>query len=103
MLLLLLFLKKIPNAVMKVLKSNHVQVKLKGNIRLVEKVQDINMPTTYRIQSDGRMTITGFSTFAKAAQLTVGSEVVITIENSRKGQEMLSLVFLYLNKMFMYI
>jgi hypothetical protein len=49
------------------------------------------------------MAITGFSTFAKAAQLTVGSEVVITIETSGKGQEMLSLVFLYLNKMFMYI
>ena len=88
---------------MKVLKSNHVQVKLKGNIRLIEKVEDINMPATYRIHSDGRMAITGFSTFAKAARLTVGSEVVITIENSRKGQEMLSLVFLYLNKMFMYI
>ena len=52
---------------MKVLKSNHVQVKLKGNIRLVEKVEDINMPDTYRIHSDGRMAITGFSTFAKAA------------------------------------
>ena len=52
---------------MKVLKSNHFQVKLKGNIRLVEKVQDINMPATYRIHSDRRMAITGFSTFAKAA------------------------------------
>jgi hypothetical protein len=88
---------------MKVLKSNNVQVKLKGNIMLVDKVQVISMPATYRIHSDGRMAITGFSTFAKAAQLTVGSEVVITIETSGKGQEMFSLVFLYLNKMFMYI
>jgi len=88
---------------MKVLKSNNVQVKLKGNIMLVDKVQVISMPATYRIHSDGRMAITRFSTFAKAAQLTVGSEVVITIETSRKGQEMYSLVFLYLNKMLMYI
>ena len=88
---------------MKVLKSNHVQVKLKGKITPVEKVEDINMPATYRMHSDGRMAITGFSTFAKAARLMVGSEVVITIENSKKGQEMLSLVFLYLNKMLMYI
>ena len=52
---------------MKVLKSNNVQVKLKGNIMLVDKVQVISMPATYRIHSDGRMAITGFSTFAKAA------------------------------------
>ena len=88
---------------MKVLKSNNVQVKLKGNIMLFDKVQVISMPATYRIHSDGRMATTGFSTFAKAAQLTVGSEVVITIETSKKGQEMYSLVFLFLNKMFMYI
>ena len=40
----------------------------------------IDMRTTYSIRTDGRMEVTGFSSFAREAQLKVGSIVLVTIE-----------------------
>ena len=51
-----------------------------GCISLIEMYDAIDMSTTYSIRTDDRMEVTGFSDFAREAQLSVGSIVLVTIE-----------------------
>ena len=51
-----------------------------GCISLIEMYDAIDMSTTYSIRTDDRMEVTGFSDFAREAQLKVGSIVLVTIE-----------------------
>ena len=51
-----------------------------GGIILTEMYDAIDTSTTYSIRTDGRMEVTGFSDFAREAQLSVGSIVLVTIE-----------------------
>ena len=51
-----------------------------GGISLTEMYDAIDIGTTYSIRTDGRMEVTGFSDFAREAQLKVGSIVLVTIE-----------------------
>lgn len=89
-----IFLQKIPAPVVKVLKRKLGYVPLKGNIRLVELYDDIDLPETYSIHNDGRMTVSGFSDFAKQARLRVKSIVRITIERRTiENRKLLSLMF----------
>lgn len=71
---------KIPSTIMKLLKLKLGYLPHKGVISLGQFYDEIDMTTTYSMQRDGRMEVTGFSNFAHAAQLRVGSIVLITIE-----------------------
>ena len=51
-----------------------------GGIGLTEVYDAIDMSTTYSIQTNDRMEVTGFLDFAREAQLRVGSVVLLTIE-----------------------
>ena len=51
-----------------------------GGISLTEVYDAIDMSTTYSIRTDGRMEVIGFSDFAREAQLSFGSIVLVTIE-----------------------
>ena len=51
-----------------------------GGIGLTVVYDAIDMSTTYSIQTNDRMEVTGFLDFAREVQLRVGSIVIITIE-----------------------
>ncbi|KAE8798644.1 hypothetical protein D1007_26132 [Hordeum vulgare] len=84
---------KIPTIVARALRMKVGYFPLKGSIKLVELSSSVEFPRTYCLHKDGRLAISGFSALTNAAELTIDSVVLFTIN---KGvvvdKELLSLV-----------
>ena len=66
---------------------------LKGSIRLVELSSSVEFPGMYCLHKDGRLAISGFSALTNAAELTIDSVVLFTINKGVVAdRELLSLV-----------
>ncbi|KAI4971447.1 hypothetical protein ZWY2020_002361 [Hordeum vulgare] len=84
---------KIPATVARALRMKVGYFPLKGSIRLVELSSSVEFPGMYCLHKDGRLAISGFSVLTNAAELTIDSVVLFTINKGVVAdKELLSLV-----------
>lgn len=51
-----------------------------SNTRLINYNEDIKMAVLYKVDTNGRLALSGFSSFAAAYELEVGSVILVTIK-----------------------